>query len=124
MVMVLETKMIEEIAQIGRLRAPAEACGLLLPVPIRGRSVWEIPNRSKTPQDSFEMTGEDMVIVLESLFDGNVPKSIVDGLTAWHTHPGGNLGPSTYDLYHKPLYIRSLVVTLFNDGTPAKATWY
>jgi proteasome lid subunit RPN8/RPN11 len=124
MVMVLEVQMVEEIATIGRLRAPTEACGLLLPFPLGGRSVWEVPNRSKTPHDSFHMRGQDMAIILENLFpDGEVPEEVLGGLTAWHTHPSGNVGPSWFDLHNKPANIRSLVVSLDPMGVPTP-TWY
>jgi proteasome lid subunit RPN8/RPN11 len=125
MVMVLEVEMVHEIARIGRSRAPNEACGLLFPYAVRGRSVWELPNRSLKPLDSFEMRGEDMAILLEQLFDGDLPliQKLVPTLTAWHTHPSGNLGPSLFDLQNKPAHIKSLVVTLSTEGQPL-ATWY
>lgn len=125
MVAVLEVQMVTEIAKIGLRRQPAEACGLLLPTPVKGRWVWELPNRSKTPQDSFEMSGEDMAYLLEEIFDHDLDliQTMVPGLTAWHTHPGGNLGPSLFDLQNKPANIKSLVVSLPKDGPPM-ATWY
>lgn len=123
MVMVLEQEMVLEIARIGRLRAPNEACGLLLPTPIRGRQVIELPNRSKTPHDSYEMKGEDMYLALQSVFGPEVPEDIIPGLTAWHTHPNGGLGPSKFDIQNKPANLHSLVVTLMEQGMP-KATWF
>jgi proteasome lid subunit RPN8/RPN11 len=122
--MVLEQRMIDTIAELGRTRAPNEACGLLLPVPLRGKQVIELPNRSKTPEDAFEMWGTDMVLALEPLFPNHeLPETFIPTLTAWHTHPGGGLGPSRADLQNKPAYLQSLVVTLMPDGT-AKATWF
>ena len=126
MVMVLEVEMVEAIASIGRFRAPAEACGILLPYPIHGRSVWELPNRSLTPHDSFEMTGQDMMGLFERLnMDHEVIQKLIDagGFTAWHTHPEGNVGPSLYDLQNKPAHLKSLVVSLPEKGRPL-ATWY
>lgn len=124
MVMVLEQEMVNMIAQIGRDRAPTEACGLLLPVEVNGIQVVELPNRAKKPQDSFEMRGSDMILALEQVFRGDFPENLIPSLTAWHTHPGGNVGPSRYDLKNKPANINSLVVTLFNDGRPPLATWF
>lgn len=125
MVAVLEVEMIEEIARFGRLRAPAEACGLLLPAPIEGRWVWELPNRSKKPHTSFEMQGPDMILLLESLFKQNLDliETLIPTLTAWHTHPAGNVGPSLFDLRNKPAHFKSLVVSLPKQGKPL-ATWY
>lgn len=125
MVAVLEVEMVEEITRLGRLRAPNEACGLLFPAPIKGRWVWELPNRSLTPHDSFEMHGEDMMILLETALDGDheLIRKMVPGLTAWHTHPGGNVGPSLFDLRNKPANLKSLVVSLSPSGQ-GLATWY
>ena len=123
MVMVLEQRMVNQIANIGRERLPNEACGLLLPYEVNGTQIIELPNRSKTPHDSFEMLGEDMLLALEQVFRKDFPKELIPGLTAWHTHPKGNLGPSKFDLENKPANFGSLVVTLFEDSPP-KATWY
>lgn len=123
MVMILEPKVVETIAHIGMERLPNEACGILLPTPINGRQVIELPNRSLTPHDSFEMKGEDMLLALEMIFQGDFPAHLIPAITAWHTHPNGNLGPSRFDLHNKPANIKSLVVTLTKDGG-AKATWY
>lgn len=123
MVMVLEVMMVQEIARIGRLRSPNEACGLLLPASVNGVQVIELPNRSHTPHDSFEMHGNDMLIALEQVFRGDFPEELIPGLTAWHTHPGGGLGPSMADLENKPVHLKSLVVTLTDKGE-ALATWF
>lgn len=124
MVMVLEQEIVNEIAQIARLRAPNEACGILLPYPHRGRSVWELPNRAKNKKHEFVATGEDMMLVLEGWLPEEPSAELISGITVWHTHPRGNLGPSKFDLQNKPAFLRSLVVTLYEDGTPPKATWY
>jgi proteasome lid subunit RPN8/RPN11 len=123
MVMVLEQKMINQIARIGKERMPNEACGLLLPMAIAGRQVIELPNRSKTPRDSFEMRGEDMVLALEMLLQGPVPENMIPSLTAWHTHPGGNVGPSRADMKQKPAHMSSLVVAIYEDKPPV-AAWF
>lgn len=123
--MVLEVEMVQEIARIGRLRAPSEACGILLPYPVRGRYIWEMPNRSDTPHDSFIMNGEDIVMTLEQTFYPNpVPDDIVEQLIAWHTHPQGNVGPSAFDLQSKPPKLKCLVVSLGQNGEPNLPTRY
>lgn len=123
MVMVLEQKLVTQIADIGKKRLPNEACGLMLPHPVNGVQIIELPNRSKTPQDSFTMLGEDMLLSLEQVFRGDFPQELIPGLTAWHTHPKGNLGPSKFDMDNKPAKLKSLVVTLAK-GSPPQATWY
>lgn len=123
MVMVLEQEMINTIADIGRTRGPHEACGLLLPTPIRGVQVIELPNHSESPEDSFELRGNDMISALETVL-GTVTEDMIPGLTVWHTHPSGGVGPSRMDLQNKAAYMNNLVVTLFDDGKPPLATWF
>lgn len=124
MVMVLEQEMVNAIAHIGRAAKPNEACGLLLPTHINGVQVIELPNRSAEPRDSVEIRGEDMVMALEQVFRGEFPEDLVPGLTVWHTHPSGHVGPSTFDLENKSVHMQNLVVTLFEDGKPPLATWF
>jgi proteasome lid subunit RPN8/RPN11 len=120
--MVLEDSMVMEMARIGELRKPNEACGILLPYKVKQHQVIELPNRSKTPHDEVLMTGEDVLLELEAIFgDDGLPEGFAESLTFWHTHPGGNLGPSKYDMKHKPNIGKSLVVTLTD---PPKATWF
>lgn len=122
MLMVLEKHLVDEMGRIGEERRPTEACGLLLPFPWREQQIFEMPNRSKTPHDSFVMKGSDIELVLAEFFEENEDKSMWPQITAWHTHPGGNVGPSVEDLRNKPKLIRSLVVSLHEDGP--KATWF
>ena len=118
MVMVLEQAVVEEIAHIGYERKPNEACGILLPVAHRGKSVFELPNRSKRPADSFELWGADIMLQLEALGDYDED---IDTLTIWHTHPGGGVGPSATDMATKPEVFTHLVVALPEEGPPVPA---
>lgn len=122
MVMVLEDSMVKEMARLGENRRPNEACGILLPYKVKNHQVIELPNRSKTPHDSIVMLGSDVILELEMLFaDSELPVGFAEQLTFWHTHPGGNVGPSQYDMEHRPKIGKSLVVTLTD---PPKATWF
>lgn len=123
MVQVLEQQMVDEIAKIGEDRRPNEACGILLPHKVKGKQVIELPNRSKTPHDEVVMLGEDILLELEALFgeDYPIPDNFAAELTYWHTHPGGNLGPSAHDLYHRINPGKNLVISL---GEQPKATWF
>lgn len=123
MVMVLEQHMVDEIAMIGKKRMPNEACGVILPYPVKDRQVIELPNRSKTPHDEVRMRGEDLVLELEALFgeDTPLPENLATDITFWHTHPGGNVGPSAHDMSEKPQVGKHLVVSL---GEEVKATWF
>ena len=123
MVMVLEKSMVDEITRIGRERMPCEAAGILLPIKWRQQQVWELPNRSKTPHDSFEMHGEDIAILLRDFLEEHPEDEIWSDVVIWHTHPQGNIGPSKYDLDNRIPDLKCLVVSLLKDGE-AKATWY
>lgn len=103
----LDERRLNEIARIGRLRLPNEACGLLLTTPHRGRWVVELPNRSLTPQDSFQFYGSDAKLELEG-YDG--------GVIVWHTHPGGGVGPSRDDMKTRHPEFWYLVVALTAEG--------
>lgn len=124
MVMVLEDRMVQEIARIGRRRAPAEACGLILPHPVNRRQVIELPNRAVDTDHEFTLWGEDIAFIVEELIEHHpIDAQFLRETVIWHTHPGGNLGPSKFDRDHRPEEFQSLVVTLFEDGT-AKGTWF
>jgi proteasome lid subunit RPN8/RPN11 len=114
---VLDRHVVEEIARVGRARVPNEACGLLLPTPHKAKRIWEMPNRSKYPRDSFEMHGSDMAISLED-WDGDFEDIVI-----WHTHPGGNVGPSRYDIENRVEKLANLVVSIPEKGKPL-ATWF
>lgn len=121
--MVLEKALVDEMERIGRERMPCEAAGILLPFPWRNQQVIELPNRSKTPQDHFEMHGDDIALALERFLDDYPDPSVWKQVVIWHTHPGGNIGPSKYDMESKIDDLRYLVVTLLKDGG-ALATWF
>jgi proteasome lid subunit RPN8/RPN11 len=124
MVMVLEDRMVQEIARIGRRRAPAEACGLILPHLVNNKQIIELPNRAIEADHEFELWGEDIALIVEELQEyQTITGQFLRETAIWHTHPRGNLGPSKFDRDNKPPEFQSLVVTLFEDGT-AKGTWF
>lgn len=106
----LSEQALDEIARIGNLRLPNEACGLLLLSPHRGQWVVELPNRSKAPRDSFQFYGSDASLELEG-YD--------DGVIIWHTHPGGGIGPSRDDMKTRHPEYWYLVVALTESGPVA-----
>lgn len=119
--MMLEPSVIAEIARIGRERFPNEACGVLIPEKFHGRQVWELPNRSKTPRDSFTMTSDDVAMTLEDWIRskrGSVEWSMI---TLWHTHPNGVVEPSKADVQNRIDQCGNLVVSL---GDEPRATWF
>lgn len=95
-----------EIARIGTLRAPNEACGIL----IRGNGVLELPNRSPAPESSYVLNSRDVEEVLDSEIRG-------EDVAIWHTHPRGLIGPSEGDMKDRlPDHVQMLVVALTEDG--------
>ena len=121
---VLEPETIQEIARIGHDRKPAEACGIVLPTPLRGRRVWEVPNRSMKPQTSFEISSEDLRILIQDWLDVPENRPMLPDAVIWHTHPGGGLGPSKYDMRYRFPHLNNLVVTLGERPEDAKPTWF
>lgn len=111
-----------EIVNIGLKRRPNEACGVILPTPYRGRQVFEMPNRSKTPANEFKMTSEDILLTLEEWATNN-PEAIWENITIWHTHPSGKDGPSKTDLNNRIVHCGNLVVALHDEGH-GTATWF
>lgn len=116
-----------EIARIGRLRAPVEACGLILPLPYPRSNrepdwIIELPNRSLEPS-SFEIIAEDIRLALTPWAEHYQGHPEVEKVGVWHTHPGGSIGPGREDMKNRPENIPCLVVALHEDGTHT-ATWY
>jgi proteasome lid subunit RPN8/RPN11 len=114
----LSPRLIREIVRIGRDRAPNESCGVLLPPPgdiyrfrAHDRQVIELPNRSQSPRDSYEIHGGDLLLELTDWLE-SVNQEARDSMVIWHTHPSGSIGPSRGDLAHKLQGLTNLVVSL------------
>jgi len=115
----LETAL-PEIERLGKLRAPNEACGILLDMPWKKADgsisfVKELPNRA-LDEGRYRVDPDDIRLVLEGLEE-------VEDVAVWHTHPSGLIGPSQRDMVNRPpADIWMLVVSLLPDG--AVATWF
>lgn len=122
--------MVKEIVRIGLDRAPIESCGILLPAPgdtlrrsgINAR-VIELPNRSLRARDSYEILGSDILYELEHWFAA-VNQEDRDNIVIWHTHPGGNVGPSRGDLDHKLGDLSYLVVSIHPETHEYQTTLF
>lgn len=99
---------VSEMARLGRLRAPREACGVFA----RGR-VLELPNRA-VENDLANFTVEDLLVAVQDLDDLDLDEMIL-----WHTHPGGHVGPSRTDLELREQSLQYMVVALLPDGSHA-----
>lgn len=109
-----------EIIRIGNLRLPNEACGVIIPTPFKGQQVFEMPNRSKLPAESFVMHSEDITLTIMDWAADN-PDAVWEKMVIWHTHPSGGVGPSKNDLDNRIEHCGNLVVSL---GEQPKATWF
>ncbi len=117
--LVIEPTTLLEIAKIGHERLPCEACGILLRIPYKGKRVWELPNRSPFPHDSFEMLGADIMMEFEDM-----PEEEWGHMAVWHTHPKGMLYASAADVANRVEVMGNLVVALGDTPEEAKAIWY
>jgi len=113
-------KGLQEIFELGLLRKPIEACGLLLDSPWRkvdGSLSWikELPNRSLQPA-SYSVDMGDVRIVLDRLED-------VEDVAVWHTHPSGLIGPSRGDMKNRPSEELKMVVVALTEDGPIP-TWF
>lgn len=110
-----------EIEKLGNLRAPIEACGVLLDVAWRkpdGNMSWvkELPNRSVDGPGTYRIDAADIRMVLEGLEE-------VEDVAIWHTHPSGYIGPSQDDMRNRPdPNIYMVVIALTDDGPVA--SWF
>lgn len=104
------------ISRIGADRAPAEACGVILPSPHHDRRVWELPNRSLTPHDTFVLHGDDLKLELEQWLRANPTQEAIHNMIIWHTHPKGQTGPSESDIEGRFENCCNLIVSLTDDG--------
>lgn len=107
----VDQEVIARIALIGRDRMPIEAAGFIF----QGSHVIELANRSMMPTKNFEFEPEDVLIAVEmahlELTDDDWHDAVL-----WHTHPAGNIGPSSTDIENKLGPIRHLVVALTDAG--------
>jgi len=100
---------VPRIVEFGLLRAPNEACGLVIPNLDWPIDMWvhELKNRSPSPTDSYVFDPQTLKDLL-----GN--REVWEDILVWHTHPGGRVGPSPEDMNarHPKLQGKYLVISL------------
>ena len=121
----LTLPLLDEIYQKGVERVPAEACGVLLVHPrfrdnLRSQVV-ELPNRSMTPHDSYDLHTSDIRLELSTWIEMH-SREEVEAMAIWHTHPAGNIGPSSRDMRSRLEGIAYLVVAITEAGPVP--TWF
>lgn len=94
--------------------APVEACGIISP----DLRVVTLPNVTpNSPESSYAVEAEDLVEAIDDYVErsGVKPQGLTrDHFIIWHTHPGGQIGPSVGDLRERLPGFKYLVVTLPN----------
>lgn len=102
-----------ELQRMSEAEAPAEAVGLLT---ADGRVIL-LTNRAEHPRNHFEVTKADILsaIRMHEIED-------LSGLTLWHSHPNGGVGPSRIDMQQRLPFCDHLVVSLTETGV--LFTWY
>lgn len=112
---VVSKRAADQVFHIAEQRWPNEACGLIL-----GDVVYELPNRSPNPESEYFMAVEDWpeeVLTLLGFCDSEGTAGwFFERLRVWHTHPSGQIGPSSMDIDRKDGVdnrIRFLVFTPF-----------
>lgn len=111
--LVVEGALAAALEREARLVAPREAVGLLT---AQGE-VINLRNLSSDPESNFAISKED---VLSAIRKHEIDD--VAGLTLWHSHPSGGVGPSRVDMQQRLPYFEHLVVTL--HATNVEFTWY
>lgn len=82
---------IEQIVQLGNLRLPAEACGIII--------LGELTELANMASDRTKNSVIHTAAMLNVIGDKDLdPKDI----TIWHTHPSNTVGPSEDDIANKP----------------------
>lgn len=115
--MLVTDKTLGEIARLGTLRKPEEACGLLF----AGGVVVELENESELDKEHNYALGP-LPSVLRQLREAGVTDQMFEGqYVVWHTHASGMIGPSPIDMQYRVKGVQYLVVALTEAGpVPAK----
>lgn len=91
------------------LRYPNESCGLILPSSYKNKTVFELPNRSLTPQNSFMMKSSDIRLELDEWFNSH-PDDL-SSVIFWHSHPSGDPKASKNDRNHRVSGALNLIIS-------------
>lgn len=103
---------LQKILDLGIEGAPLEVCGIVVREMVSFR-VIQLTNRADDPMSSYVIDSATLrQLALKPECWGNV--------AVWHTHPGGEVGPSSRDLSTKVQGVKYLVVTI----PTGEAVWF
>lgn len=104
-------EIVDQILLVGKAEDPCEACGVITP----DSMVVQLTNSSSSPHTSYVLSSEDLVNALDA-FVGRTGIPWTDltqeHFIIWHTHPGGNIGPSRGDLRDRIEGFQYVVISL------------
>lgn len=121
---VLEDELADTVAALGRQSAPLEACGVAVPLVGGSWAVVDCINHSANPRTSWETPGKEIaeairIACAEASFFGHSTMDLSqEAPVVWHSHPGGNVGPSEEDMSRRVNGLRHAVIALRKDSTP------
>lgn len=111
----IEGPLRKNLREIIIAEAPFEAVGL-----IYQEQVYPLVNHARNLEAMFEIHLAELRDIVTAL---GVPlKTVNEDVVLWHSHPGGGIGPSSYDITHRTPLKNHLVLTLVDDDLVA--TWY
>ena len=120
----LTEAILKEIVRYGLDALPSEACGVLIPTPLNhlmgeAGQVVRLPNRAMNHTEAYVIRGDDIRLSLEN-WSKSTSVELQNMMAIWHTHPGGNIGPSRADMKSRYPGVAYLVVALVDGkGIPA-----
>lgn len=95
---------LSRVLDLGIEAAPEEACGVLVNE-TTGVRVIQLQNRSETPTREYRIDRETLRTLA-------LKPDRWTHVAIWHTHPGGEVGPSAGDLEYKIPTVTYVVVTV------------
>lgn len=119
---VLNSDQLAQLTETYWLRHPTEACGVITPSSHKGRTVFELPNRSMEPQSSYLMSGKDLNLELSEWFNEHGDE--LAGVIFWHTHPSGDPKPSKADRSHRVNGAMNLIVSFVDREGSIQLYWF
>lgn len=126
---VRDEELADALASLGRQSEPLEACGVAVPLVGGGWAVVDCMNHASDPRKSWETPGWEMAEAIRiacaegKFFDCPAADLSQDSPVVWHSHPGGNVGPSEEDMSRRVNGLRHAVIAWPSGSTP-RLTYY
>ncbi len=107
---IVEGVLERELKRVITEAMPGEACGLITD----DFTMVLLTNQSGV-EGEFQASRDEILKAVSTVRD-------VENVAFWHSHPGGGIGPSTFDLQHKtPFNFHCVLAVVDGELVP---TWY